>query len=55
MAFNLGAQGLSEFKNFISAIKSKDYKTAAKEMLKSSWSKQVGDRAQALSKIVSQS
>jgi lysozyme len=55
MAFNLGAQGLSEFKNFLSAIKSKDYKAAAKEMLKSSWSKQVGGRAQTLSKIVSES
>ena len=55
MAFNLGANGLSEFKNFLTAVKSKDYKTAAKEMLKSAWSKQVGDRAQTLSKIVSQS
>lgn len=55
MTFNLGAQGLSEFKNFLSAVKSKNYKVAAKEMLKSAWSKQVGDRAQTLSKIVSSS
>jgi len=55
MAFNLGAKGLSEFKNFLSAVKSKNYKVAAKEMLNSSWSKQVGNRAQTLSKIVSSS
>ena len=55
MTFNLGAQGLSEFKNFLSAVKSKNYKVAAKEMLKSAWSKQVGNRAQTLSKIVSES
>lgn len=53
MAFNLGASGLSEFKKFLSAVKSKNYKVAAKEMLNSSWSKQVGNRAQTLSKIVS--
>lgn len=53
MAFNLGANGLSEFKKFLAAVKSKNYKVAAKEMLNSSWSKQVGDRAQTLSKIVS--
>lgn len=52
MIFNLGAQGVSEFKNFLFAVKSKNYKKAAKEMLKSSWSKQVGNRAQTLSKIV---
>jgi len=55
MIFNLGAQGVSEFKNFLSAVKSKNYKQAAKEMLKSAWSKQVGNRAQTLSKIVSSS
>ena len=53
MAFNLGASGLSEFKNFLSAVKSKNYTAAAKEMLKSDWSKQVGDRAKTLADIVS--
>jgi lysozyme len=53
MAFNLGASGLSEFKNFLSAVKAKNYTTAAKEMLKSNWSKQVGDRAKTLADIVS--
>lgn len=55
MTFNLGATGLSEFKKFLAAVKSKNYKVAAKEMLNSSWSKQVGNRAQTLSKIVSSS
>lgn len=53
MVFNLGSKGLSGFKNFLSAIKTKKYKTAAKEMLSSSWSKQVGNRAKTLSKIIS--
>ena len=55
MAFNLGATGLAEFKNFLTAVKSKNYTAAAKEMLKSSWSKQVGDRAKTLATIVSNS
>jgi len=53
MAFNLGATGLSEFKNFVNAVKSKNYTVAAKEMLNSSWSKQVGDRAKTLAGIIS--
>lgn len=55
MTFNLGAAGLSEFKKFLSNIKSKNYSAASKEMLKSSWSKQVGDRAKTLSNIVAKS
>jgi lysozyme len=55
MVFNLGSHGLSNFKKFLTAVKSKDYKVASKEMLNSSWSKQVGNRAQTLSKIVSSS
>jgi hypothetical protein len=55
MAFNLGASGLAEFKNFLGAVKSKNYTTAATEMLKSNWSKQVGNRAKTLADIVSRS
>jgi lysozyme len=55
MAFNLGASGLAEFKNFLGAVKSKNYTAAAKEMLKSNWSKQVGNRAKTLADIVSRS
>lgn len=54
MAFNLGKQGLSEFKNFLSYITSYDYAKASAEMLRSSWARQVGNRAQVLSKIVYQ-
>lgn len=52
MAFNLGRKGLSEFKNFITAINSNKYDEAATEMLNSSWANQVGDRAVTLSEII---
>jgi Phage lysozyme. len=55
MAFNLGENGLSKFKNFLAAVKAKKYKVAAKEMLNSDWSKQVGTRAKTLSTIVASS
>lgn len=53
MAFNLGKKGLSEFKNFLGNLNSKKYDVAATEMLKSSWSKQVGQRAKTLADIIS--
>ena len=53
MAFNLGKKGLGEFKNFLALINAKKYPEASKEMLKSSWSKQVGKRAETLAGIVS--
>lgn len=55
MAFNLGATGLSEFKKFLSNIKSKNYAAASQEMLKSSWSKQVGNRSKTLASIIAKS
>jgi len=55
MVFNLGENGLSKFKNFLAAVKAKKYKVAAKEMLNSDWSKQVGTRAKTLSTIVASS
>jgi GH24 family phage-related lysozyme (muramidase) len=55
MAFNLGATGLYEFKNFVNAVKAKNYSNAAQEMLKSNWSKQVGDRAKTLADIITSS
>jgi len=48
MAFNLGRKNLSKFVNFIKAIKSKNYKLAAKEMKNSLWYEQVGNRAKRL-------
>ena len=45
MAYNLGLQGLLEFKEMLEAIEQKDYEKAAKEMLQSRWAAQVGARA----------
>jgi len=52
MTFNLGKRGLSEFKNFIAHIEAKRFDQASREMLNSSWAKQVGDRAINLSNII---
>ncbi len=45
MTYNLGINGLSEFKKMWSAIEDGDFKTACKEMKNSSWYWQVGSRA----------
>lgn len=45
MCFNMGIAGLLKFKNMIEALKHKEYKLAAKEMLDSEWAGQVGKRA----------
>ncbi len=45
MAFNMGVRGLLKFNNMLSAFESRDYVTAALEMLDSKWAEQVGDRA----------
>lgn len=47
MAFNLGSR-LGQFKKFLAAIEDQDYSLAAKEMLDSKWSTQVGKRANRL-------
>jgi lysozyme len=52
MAFNLGPNRLSQFKEFIKAINNKDYKKAAAEMQNSSWYNQVGNRSKTLVSIV---
>jgi GH24 family phage-related lysozyme (muramidase) len=52
MVFNLGAKGLSEFNTFLLHISSRNFKAASKEMLNSTWAKQVGNRAITLSNIV---
>lgn len=51
MAFNLKNKLLG-FVNTLQAIERGDYKTAASEMLNSDWSKQVGNRAIRLSKMM---
>jgi len=45
MAFNLGVDGLLKFKKALNYIKEDNYTEAAKELIKSKWYHQVGDRA----------
>jgi lysozyme len=52
MCFNLGTQGLLNFKEMIAALEKGDYETASKEMLDSKWSQQVGERASCLASII---
>lgn len=54
MTFNLGKRGLSEFQNFLGYINSGNFQKAGDEMLRSSWARQVGNRAVTLSNIVKQ-
>lgn len=49
MCFNLGVDGLLEFTKTLSLINIGKYKEASKEMLNSTWAKQVGNRAYELS------
>lgn len=52
MVFNLGINKFLEFKNTIQALKERNCGLAAKEMLNSLWSKQVGKRATELAAIM---
>ena len=52
MAFNLGVEGLLEFKKFMDALKDGDRNRAASEMLDSKWAEQVGARATRLATII---
>lgn len=52
MCFNLGLQGLLNFKKMISALARDDYDTAANEMINSKWAEQVGERATCLASII---
>jgi lysozyme len=52
MCFNLGLAGLKKFKLMIAAIERQDWADAAREMLDSKWSTQVGDRAVRLSEAM---
>lgn len=49
MAFNIGINGLMQFKNTLAFIKNGQYSNAAQEMLSSKWARQVGKRAIELS------
>jgi lysozyme len=48
MAFNLGLTRLSKFKKFKQALHDHDYHEAARQMLDSRWSRQVGERSHRL-------
>jgi lysozyme len=50
MAFNLGQTRLAGFQRLREAVKEQDWEQAAKEMLDSRWSQQVGQRAVRLAK-----
>ena len=52
MAFNLGVPGLLQFKRTLGAIEAGQYEKAAAMMLDSKWSKQVGTRAERLSRMM---
>jgi len=53
MVFNMGVNDVKEFVNMLSAIKRRDYATAASCMLQSKWADQVGSRAIELARIMS--
>lgn len=52
MAFNMGIQGMLGFTKMLAAIRAGDHNTAAKEMLKSKWANQTGERAERLSRLM---
>jgi lysozyme len=45
MAFQIGIEGLKEFKNFCAAMSAQNYEKAAEEMMSSRWAKQTPNRA----------
>lgn len=52
MCYNLGINGLLEFKRTLGYIRDQKYSVAAVEMLKSKWAQQVGARAKELSVLI---
>lgn len=52
MAFNLGVGSLMGFKRFLQTLRASDYALASIEMLDSKWARQVGKRAERLSKMM---
>lgn len=52
MSFNLGLAGLLGFKNTLAAIQAGDYQRGATMMLDSKWARQVGGRAERLSRMM---
>ncbi len=54
MVFQLGTQGVRNFRKMISALEARDYQRASAEMLDSRWHAQTTNRCESLSKIMSQ-
>ena len=52
MVYQLGTQGVRNFKKFWKALRVKDWKTAASEMKDSRWHKQTTKRCESLAEIV---
>ena len=52
MCFNLGFKGLTKFKRMMLELIKEDYKAAAKEMIRSKWASQVGQRALELEQLM---
>lgn len=52
MVFQLGFDGVKNFKKMLTAIHAKDYVTASKEMLDSKWNKQTPKRAKRMSDLM---
>lgn len=52
MTFNMGIGWIGKFKNTVKMIKDGNYKGAGDGMMKSVWAKQVGKRAERLSKMM---
>lgn len=52
MAFNMGIDGLLGFKRMLLMMELNDFEGASKEMLNSKWAKQVGTRAERLSRMI---
>lgn len=52
MVFNMGLSHFLQFKKMVAALNTKDYASAAREMLNSQWAHQVGNRAVELADIM---
>lgn len=52
MGFNLGVPGLLEFRRTLAAVREGRYQEAASMMLDSKWARQVGQRAERLSRMM---
>lgn len=52
MAFQLGTNGVANFRKMCNALSVRDYETAAREALDSNWAKQTPARAQRMAQIL---